>query len=113
MSTPDPRPRPQYGEYATPAEQKARIAHPQPPAVHTPAPSSHPVPSGAGGGRPASPAAPHPVDRVVTFALLAYGAFNVITSAIAFFDLAGVADMTYRMMGIAGSFTNTPTSRGW
>ena len=28
MSDPDPRPRPQYGEYASPEEQRARIAKP-------------------------------------------------------------------------------------
>jgi len=49
----------------------------------------------------------------VTWALLAYGAVNVVLSIASFLDLAGVADMTYRVMGIPGSFTDTAAAHGW
>lgn len=88
-----PRPRAQYGEYATPEEQqRARglpersSKHPTPGAeAGTPEPAQ---PATARAPEPAVPvdppapasAAAHPVDRVVTLVLLAFGLFLVLTS---------------------------------
>jgi hypothetical protein len=110
-SAPDERPRPQYGEYATPEEQRARIQqpdatwaldngrrvdggqiHPAPAAAPTGAPTAPPVPA-----RAMTPA--RGADRVVTLALLALGALNVILTAVSYFDLAGLADQAFSMLG--------------
>jgi hypothetical protein len=128
MSTPgapDERPRPQYGEYATPEEQRARIqhpdatwaldtgqrvdggqVHPSPAAAPDGAPLRAPVPA-----RPITPA--RRADRVVTLALLALGALNVIFTAAAYFDLAGLADQAFSMLGIPGEFTNFESAQLW
>jgi hypothetical protein len=105
------REQPRYGEYATPEEQRARIGHP----VHdAPAPTAAPpAPTWGAAGVPQPVRTQHPVDRIVTIALLVYGAVNVALSLVSFLDLPAVADMTYRMMGIAGTFTDTPAARVW
>ena len=109
------RPRPQFGEYATPEEQRARIQQPDAtfaldagvkaePGAAPPSPQQGA--SGAAGTR-------HPVDRIVTVALLAYGAIHVVFSAISFFDLAAVATQALRMLGSAAEFTNDEAARVW
>jgi hypothetical protein len=124
-SAPDERPRPQYGEYATPEEQRARIQqpdatwaldngrrvdggqiHPAPAAAPTGAPTAAPVPA-----RAMTPA--RGADRVVTLALLALGALNVILTAVSYFDLAGLADQAFSMLGIPGEFTNIESAQLW
>ncbi|WP_029144561.1 DUF6264 family protein [Microbacterium luticocti] len=114
MSTPDPRPRPQYGEYATPEQQRAHIREPAPsqPAP-VPVDAARPPASARRPGNAARAAMPHPVDRIVTFALLAYGAVQVVLSAVSLSDVAALADSSYRMMGVPGSFTDTPAARAW
>jgi hypothetical protein len=109
----DPRPRPQYGEYATPAEQRARIQHPAPPSAAPPvAPAAQAAPDRVPTTVPAArPGAA--VNRIVTIVLLAYGAVNVVLSVFSFLDLAAVADATYKVMGVPGSFTSTPTTQAW
>lgn len=109
--SPDDRPRPQYGEYATPAEQRARIREPAP--VHEappPAPQSAAPPFTQASPRVRPGAA---ANRIVTIALLVYGAVSVLTSAFSFVDLGALADATYKMMGVPGSFTSTPTTQAW
>ena len=106
------RPRPQYGEYASSAEQRARIQVPQhevPPAPPTPAPP-------AWGAMPLAqtgPAPGHVANRVITIGLLAYGAINVLMSVFSFLDLPTVIDNTYRIMGVPGSFTNLASAHIW
>lgn len=107
MTTPDERPRPQYGEYATPEEQQARIRQPdatlaldtgQTPGAVAPEIPARPVagqpaqpPVGPPPGHAAAPAAPAAsarattrspqsvtIDRLITFVLLGYGLFQVI-----------------------------------
>lgn len=113
--TPDPRPRPAYGEYATPEEQRARISRPGPAAVpaHVTAqslPESVPVIEPA----EASPVAPRwPADRVVTLILLAIGAFNVVSSVFSYLDLAAGIDGAMDVMGVPGEFTKFDAARTW
>lgn len=119
---PDPRPRPQFGEYATREEQQARIKDPDastaldlglsPAAGVPPVP---PPPVAPGDGEPISgrARAPHPVDRIVTIVLLAYGAFNVIFSAMSFLNLADVANEALRILGATEEFTNFAAARLW
>lgn len=121
------RPRPQYGEYATPEEQRARIRQPAPwqqeeqavaaaPAAGIPAsgapvvPGSHtPLTAAVPGERPRQ----RPVDRIVTFALLAYGLVNVITSVPAFVDYSAYADTLLGMLGVDATLSDPGAGRGW
>lgn len=110
-----PRPRPQYGEYATPEEQRARIRQPD-------------VTSALETGRPAvpaaetSPAAPAPVgapprprtvDRVATIALLAYGLFTVVSSFPAFLDYGAYAETMFAVMGVDAELADPAAGRPW
>lgn len=123
--TPDPRPRPQYGEYATPEEQRARIAQPDVGLVYEPAPVIDAAPASA-------PAAPHPapaqqqggpagietrrsrpVDRIVTFALLAYGLVNVISAFPALIDYTPYVDTMFRVLGVEAELADPAAGRPW
>ncbi|MEU1970100.1 DUF6264 family protein [Microbacterium sp. NPDC019599] len=117
-SQPDPRPRPAYGEYATPEEQRARIQQPDATwALETGQAPEDVAESASGWPVDTSPAPPVPasrgVDRAVTLALLAIGAFNVIATAISYFDLAGLADQAMRILGVPGEFTNVESAQLW
>jgi hypothetical protein len=127
----EPRPRPQYGEYATPEEQRARIAHPDPhvaqpsspsrvdasptsPFDRVPPPDAYPV-------RPGFPTADDTmrrarrrrVDRVVTAVMLAYGLLNVVFSIPSYVDLASTAASVMKILGVPGTFTNVAQANTW
>jgi len=127
VSDADPRPRPQYGEYATPEEQRARIA--QPDATDALQAGVHPETGRSGSGprvsaahapqSPARPSAAAPAtgwrlaDRVVTIGLLVYGLFNVIFTAPRLFDFAGFANEYLALLGVdASSATSRPPRCG-
>jgi hypothetical protein len=115
------RPRPQYGEYATPEEQQARIQNPNATwALETGrAPEELAGAPDAQTGWPVdtTPAPPLPsqrgVDRAVTLALLAIGAFNVVFTAISYFDFASLANQAMDILGVPGEFTNLEAARLW
>ncbi|QEW03634.1 DUF6264 family protein [Microbacterium lushaniae] len=114
MSEPDPRPAPQYGEYATPEEQRARIARPDTTdalvaGVH-PAPHAAPAPVSAPAGRLTNWRL---ADRIVTIGLLVYGLFNVLTTAPRLFGFATFADDYLELLGVKESFTNFDAARVW
>jgi len=105
--------RPAFGEYATPEEQSRRAGRPlPPPVVHTPptAPSAvQPVtPAEAAGERPA-----HPVDRMASIALLAYGLWNVITTVLTYLNPSSLLTTLMQTMGISGTFSNYEQARTW
>ena len=111
------RPRPQYGEYATPEEQRARIQAPAPwqqelaTPIMTEAPASG-IPS------PSQPAEPaqrrsRPVDRIVTFALLAYGLVNVVSAVPAFLDYGAYAETMLTMLGVDVELTDPADGSAW
>lgn len=106
--------RPQYGELATPEEQR-RAAGLPPIEQDTPvAPvAQHPVAPVA--SRPAARPAgqTHPVDRFATIALLAYGLLNVIMAGLSYLDLPSVMNESMRLLGIEGEFTNFAAGRTW
>jgi hypothetical protein len=108
------RPRPQYGEYASAEEQRARIETPAPGPAATP-PASPPAPPTAPlwGARSPAQAPGQAANRVITIGLLVYGAVNVLLSVFSFFDLPTVIAGTYRVMGISGSFENVAAARTW
>ncbi|OZD53400.1 hypothetical protein CH252_11555 [Rhodococcus sp. 06-1477-1B] len=113
------RPRPQYGEYATPEEQRARIRRPEvtealeagvapqpepvaekaPPATPTPMP----VPTTRGGR----------VDRIVTFGLLIYGLFTVVTTIIQLLNFPEYANNFARVFRVDATFTNLTAGYVW
>lgn len=128
MSDSSSRPRPQYGEYATPEEQRAAVKAPEtnphyappeeqrPPYIPQPSPF-HPdaadrfaPPQAPEAGHPSetSTALRHPADRVVTIALLVLGLFNVITTIAGRDGIASQIDGAYRSMGLTGDYIVTP-----
>ncbi|MFS0893174.1 DUF6264 family protein [Microbacterium sp. 179-I 3D3 NHS] len=104
--------RPRYGELATPEEQR-RAAGLEPTGEQAPAPIAvEPV------GVPREATDPtvrrtHPVDRVVTIALLAYGLINVIVTALSYLDLTRVMNESMAILGIDGEFTNYAQGKLW
>lgn len=113
------RPRPQYGEYATPEEQRAAIRQPAEPVASVPA-APHPQPLPAA---PAHPQLPHPTtraatpsrtaDRIITFALLAYGLITVISAVPQLWHFTDFAQTWMELAGIDATFTNTVQGDVW
>jgi hypothetical protein len=91
---------PRYGEYASPEEVAALrgpdAAPPAPPAPLAP-PTTRPLP----GPPPAGLSRAAGWDRIFTIGLLAYGAWNVVSSIIAFLDMRTVVAESARML-VAG-----------
>jgi uncharacterized membrane protein YhaH (DUF805 family) len=123
MTDQDPRerPRPQFGEYATPEEQRASIQVPQESAhADEPVPvlasrSAEEAPRPTGGrfvpdstSKPAA-AAGNSADRIATIALLAIGLFNVLTTVPGLLDLPSTLNAAFERMGL-GTFTPTPAA---
>lgn len=111
----DGRERPEFGEYATPEEQRAlrmpldpRASHdPSAPLAqlasmenvnYTPPPPAAPTAAPAGRGRLA--------DRIVTLALLAYGLISVLSTIPRYLDFASLANEAFELAGIPGEFSN-------
>lgn len=105
--------RPQYGELATPEEQ--RRAAGLPPIDEVIAPPVAPAPNAMPPARPVSTASTraHPVDRFVTIALLAYGLINIVVTGLSYLDLPNVMNQTMKILGIEGEFTNFAQGRVW
>ncbi|MGK3950738.1 DUF6264 family protein [Microbacterium sp. I2] len=112
------RPRPQYGEYATPEEQRARIRQPD---VTVALDAGRVVEQAAPVGAPAVaapsadvvPTRRRAVDRIVTFALLAYGLVNVISSFPAFLDYSAYADTMFTVLGVEAELSDPASGRPW
>lgn len=131
MSDNAARPRPAYGAYATPEEvaqargmtieeyrkylasltaptPAASTASPEPARVAHAAGLSQAAMTPSAGGAPAAPAAAsrprHPVDRFVTFALLAFGLVTVITTTPGLLSLAEGLNTVFEQYGI-GDYT--------
>lgn len=121
----DSRPRPQYGEYATPEEQRARIRQPgaaaaleaghaprdlpRAPAPRLPVapPPARPAPT------PTLTAARRRADLVVTLVLLGYGLINVILTIGQVLDFPAFAQQFMTIAGIDGQFTNVASGGRW
>lgn len=138
QNDPSARPRPVYGEYATPEEQRRRIQRPDfeylldtgqdpnaapgavapaggAPAVQAPAP-----PSRAAYGSPArtsgsdAPAQPGRfADRVATIALLVFGLYNVVTSVPTMIDYDSYVAMMLSVLGVDGELSNAGSGGSW
>ena len=112
-----PRPRPQFGEYATPEEQRARIQAPAPwqQELATPTMTEAPAPGIPSPSQHAEPAQrrSRPVDRIVTFALLAYGLVNVVSAVPAFLDYGAYAETMLTMLGVDVQLSDPADGRAW
>ncbi|BDV31061.1 DUF6264 family protein [Microbacterium terricola] len=121
----DERPRPQYGEYATPEEQRAHIRHPDVTAAIEAGESLSAAAAAAAAAQPAAAPASdlppvvaagrpaRPVDRVITMALLGFGLVNVLFSVVSYFDLADAITQAMQILGIEEEFTNTAAADLW
>lgn len=109
--------RPQYGEYASPEEQRARAGLPPlnaDPSASASTAAPAPTPA-ADAGRPAAarPAAPRPAGRLVTLVLLGLGLVNVLSSIPQFVNMSSTLTESMKMIGIDGEFTNYAAARTW
>lgn len=101
--------RPQYGEYATPDEQR-RLAG-LPPVDAVPAAPSIVQPAQPAPAR--SIAKARPWDRIITIALVAYGLVNVVMTGLSYLDLPTVMNESMRILGVEGEFTNFAQGKLW
>lgn len=114
MTTPgdDPRPAPQYGEYATPEQQAALIrqsgGHASLPDEPTFTPHPPTAPATTSAARPTRTA-----DRIITFALLAYGLITVISAIPQLLDFTGFVETWMDVAGIDAEFTNVAAGQTW
>ncbi|WJS89756.1 DUF6264 family protein [Microbacterium testaceum] len=126
MSDTDPRtpsdearPRPQYGEYATPEEQRARIRRPEVTEALEAgvAPQPEPVALSSSAAKPAPMPVPTTrggqIDRIVTFGLLIYGLFSVVTSIIQLLNFPEYANNFARVFRVDATFTNLTAGYLW
>ncbi|MFS0715174.1 DUF6264 family protein [Microbacterium sp. 2P01SA-2] len=122
------RPRPQYGEYATPEEQRARIAALGGEAPHPDVVETAQVPAGSAASGPHESArqqlpTPRPTtsaarpsrlaDRIITVALLAYGLVTVLGAIPQLVDFTGFAQTWMDMAGINGTLADPAGGRAW
>lgn len=114
------RPRPQFGEYATAEEQRARIQRPEVTEAleagvapqQTPQPQPAPA-ADAPAGFPAPASRGARVDRIVTFGLLFYGLFSVVTTIVQLLDFPEYAERGAQMLGVTATFTNLSAGYVW
>ena len=102
--------RPQYGELATPEEQRRAAGLPPLSEMAPPPPPVTPLPSSV---EAAGPKRAHPVDRFATIGLLAYGLVNIVITGLSYLDLPQVMNQTMDILGIEGEFTNFAQGRVW
>lgn len=98
--------RPQYGELATPEEQ--RLAAGLPPLAAEPLPAPVAPVVAPASARPASSA-----DRTITIVLLAMGLVNVLSSIPGMLDLPSTMNRTMEILGLEGEFTAYEAARTW
>lgn len=135
---PDPRPRPQYGEYATPEEQRARIQQPDVTdaldtgrAPDAGAAARADGPGGGAGAWPgdrtgagpgAEPAADgagkrsargRTIDRIATIGLLAYGFITMIGAIPSMIDYGAYAATMLETMGVDAELSDPAAGRPW
>ncbi|GAA5150545.1 hypothetical protein GCM10025768_15690 [Microbacterium pseudoresistens] len=112
---------PQFGEYASPEEQARRAGRSIEPVADaepsTSAPTARPGSASTASAAPRSSAGEarrtHPADRIITLALLGYGLFTVVSSAVAYSDMTTLMNQALSMMGAQGEFTNHAQGKLW
>ncbi|GAA3003748.1 DUF6264 family protein [Microbacterium aurantiacum] len=116
----DERPRPQFGEYASAEEQRARIRQPDvterldagvAPAGAESAAAAQVAPITGATATP--PGRGRLVDRIVAFALLAYGLVNVVSAAPALVDYAAYMTSVFELMGVDAEIGDADAGQPW
>ena len=106
--------RPQYGEYATPEEQRRAAGLPPESVAPEPVPSPAPVPPMATAGGFGTPTtARHPGDRIAVFVMLGIGLVYVLSAVPGYFALAETFNQALPLLGIEGEFTNVAGAKLW
>jgi hypothetical protein len=125
MTDPAERPRPQYGEYATPEEQRARIKQPDmtrlletgqdPDALNGAAPADSPSAAAKSTAKLASPSMRRGrfTDRVATIALLVYGLITVVTSIPSMIDYESYVSTVLGLIGVDAELADPSAGRPW
>lgn len=108
---PDPRPGPQYGEYATPEQQRASIREPVREAMSVPVAPSPAAPTPDVAAPPAR--RPGTVDRIVTVLLLIFGLVNVASSVPALLDYDGYVASFLDALGVDGALADPAAGAPW
>ncbi|MDQ1083752.1 MULTISPECIES: DUF6264 family protein [Microbacterium] len=112
-----PRPRPQFGEYATPEEQRARIQRPEvtealdagvAPRPEQPAPAA----VASDGARPGVLRGPL-WDRILTGGLLAYGLVSTVSTIVQLLDFPHYAESAATVLGADAAYTNLQAGYVW
>ncbi|SIS06775.1 DUF6264 family protein [Microbacterium sp. RURRCA19A] len=112
MSGDDARPRPQYGEYASPEEQRARIQRPE--VTEALEAGVAPAPESVAEAAPVAPRARGPLaDRVATLVLLVYGLISVISTITQLLDFPGYAERAAQILGVDATYTALSTGYVW
>ncbi|MGM7697535.1 DUF6264 family protein [Microbacterium sp. A84] len=107
--------RPQYGEYATPEEQRRLAGLPPLDAVveaQVSAEAVHAAPATLTAPAPAAPK-PRSWDRIITIAMLAYGMVSVFITGMAYLDLPTLMNESMKILGVEGEFTNFAQGKFW
>jgi hypothetical protein len=104
--------RPQYGELATPEEQR-RAAGLPPLGEIPPVPPVMQLPPPEPAAQAPSLSRSRPVDRFVTIGLLAYGLVNVVITGLSYLDLPTVMNESMKILGIDGEFSNFAQGKLW
>lgn len=111
---PDGRPRPKFGEYATPEEQRARIQQPDAPAALSSGQAPDELPPRSPAPAPAAPRKRgRTIDRIATGVLLGYGLFIVLTSIPTVVDYSGFVSTFLSTLGVSASLADPAAGRGW
>lgn len=112
MSEADGRPRPQFGEYATPEEQRARIQRPE--VTESLEAGVAPQPEPAPATASTAPTARGPLaDRVATFVLLVYGLISTISTIVQLLDFPGYAERAAQILGADATYTALSAGYVW
>jgi len=116
----DARPRPQYGEYATPEEQRARIQRPEVTEALEAgvAPQPEPVAPVAEKALPSADAGRMGLrgplwDRILTGGLLAYGLVSTVSTIVQLLDFPTYAETAAKILGVDASYTNLSAGYLW
>lgn len=104
--TPDPRPRPQYGEYS---DAPPPVAAPEPLVEHAPAP---PTAAAPGAGPSVGAIVRNRWDRMLTVFLLALGTFDVVLNFTAFANFANTISISFAQLGVEDAFSSTELAAG-
>jgi hypothetical protein len=108
----DERPRPQYGEYATPEQQASAMGkRPIPPLRQFPE-VTPPPPNPEHRVVLAAPIG-HPVDRVVTMIMLAFGVYTMFTGGSSYLNFGSVLESSAKQYGFAYTSTASDATAGY